>query len=199
MLVVNNSKKGWANKDYRLSNPTPHNEKDLVQLGMEVKEDWEDEKDLDIWIEKENSIEGPESGHAGKAKLGQVGKATAGSKGPSRRQYPREYKLRAIRYAQKYSVSKYKVAQKFRITTTMLRKWIRNADSILDQRIGQRRNTKGLQALFPAMEIALYQEFLTMRNTGCKVKVNWFLIKARKLFEQYYPKQIYINEEGKKA
>lgn len=133
MLVVNNSKQGWANKDYRFSNPTPHNEEDLVRLGMEVEEDWEDEKDLDIWIEKENSIEGPESGHAGKAKLGQVGKTTASSKGPSRHQYTREYKLRAIRYAQKYSVCKYKVAQKFRITTTMLRKWIRNADTILDQ------------------------------------------------------------------
>ena len=49
------------------------------------------------------------------------------------------------------------------------------------------------------METALYQEFLTTRNTGWKVKVNWFLIKARKLFEQYYPKQIYINKERKKA
>ena len=50
MLVINNYGKGRANRDYRLSNPTVHNEEDLVWLGLEVEADWEDKKDLDIWI-----------------------------------------------------------------------------------------------------------------------------------------------------
>ena len=60
MFVFNNHRKGQANINYWLSNPTAHNEQDLIRLGIEAEKPLEDEKDLDIWIEKENSIEGPE-------------------------------------------------------------------------------------------------------------------------------------------
>ena len=68
----------------------------------------------------------------------------------------------------------------------------------MEQRIGQRRNTKGRQPLLPEMELALFQQFITLREKGCKVKVNWFLLTACKLFEEYYPQQVIIDEEGHK-
>lgn len=88
-----------------------------------------------------------------------------------------------IRYAQRYTagpwngavckpITKYKVARKFRITPTMLRQWIRNADSILDQRIGQPE----IQKDDKLYSLNLYQEFVALREAGCKVKVNWFLV-----------------------
>lgn len=182
-----------------MSNPTAHNEDDLVRLGLEKEGEWEDEDELDAVIERETL-----QAAGGQAAEGKT------LRGPSRHQYTREYKLRAIRYAQRYTVgpwidntggvckplSRYKVAQKFRITPTMLRKWIRNADSILEQRIGQRRNTKGHKALLPEMELALFQQFIALREKCCKVKVNWFLLTARKLFEEYYPQQVIIDEKG---
>lgn len=160
-----------------------------------LDEEWEDDDDLDILIEKEH------------ADIPQNKK----SQGLPRRQYTREYKLRAIRYTQKHTlpwkdsngivcqpISKYKAAQKFRITPTMLRKWMRNAKSILHQLVGQRRNNIGRKALLPELELALFNAFKTLRESGSKVKVSWFLITARKLFEKYYPQQIYNDERGKK-
>ena len=42
-----------------------------------------------------------------------------------------------------------------------------------------RRDTKGRSALLPELEMALYQQFVSLRDPGSKVKVNWFLVTAR--------------------
>ena len=160
---------------------------ELEKEPMELNEaEWEDEEDLDMIIQKEQTEMLQRKTHKQPCKQ------------QRRRQYTREYKLRAIRYTQQHAISKYKVAQKFKITPTMLRKWIRDTEAISQQRVGQRRNVKGRQALLPEMELALYTAFTTLRNSGSKVKVNWFLITARKLFEKYYPQHVNMNIEGKK-
>ena len=58
---------------------------------------------------------------------------------------------------------------------------------------------KGRQALLLGMELALYTAFTSLQDAGSKIKVRWFLITARKLFEKYYPQQVEITSEGKKA
>ena len=42
-----------------LSNPTAHNEEDLVRLGLENEREWEDEAELDAVIERESLQAGP--------------------------------------------------------------------------------------------------------------------------------------------
>ena len=129
-----------------------------------------------------------------------------------RQQYTREYKLHTIQYAQKHTLgqwtdkhgktqqpmTRYKVAQKFNITPTMLRRWMRNADQISQQREGQRREVKGRVALFPEMEKAVHERFLAARAKGMKVKRDWFLNTARNVFEEYYPQQVHVDERGTK-
>lgn len=95
-------------------------------------------------------------------------------------------------------MTRYKVAQKFNITPTMLRRWIRNADQISQQREGQRREVKGRVALFPEMEKAVHEQFLAAREKGVKVKRDWFLNTARNVFEEYYPQQVHVDEQGNK-
>ena len=48
------------------------------------------------------------------------------------------------------------------------------------------------------MELSLFQQVITLKEKGCTIKVNWFLLTARKLFEEYYPQQFVIDEEGHK-
>ena len=69
----------------------------------------------------------------------------------------------------------------------MLRKWIRKENVYRDDwKQGQRRGTKGRQAQLPELELALRDKFIELREKGIKVKRAWFLVHARKLFEDLY-------------
>ena len=93
--------------------------------------------------------------------------------------YSRKLKLSAVSYAlNTYTrgktledppklITRYKAAAKLKITTTMLRDWIRNRIRIADQKKGSRRAKPHLRkGKEPIMEHALFKQFEEARGMG---------------------------------
>ncbi|KAF8415558.1 hypothetical protein EV426DRAFT_698804 [Tirmania nivea] len=141
--------------------------------------------------------------------LREAGKEAPTLNTPVRRhQYTREFKLAAITYAKEHTspsidpiteaviprrFSKYRVAQILGISEKMLKSWMENERSIMQMRVGQRKNTAGHGALHPELEYELHTKFLVLRNKGRKVTRSWFMAEARRLYEQYYPERVVFD------
>ena len=128
-----------------------------------------------------------------------------------RHSYSRELKLAAIEWATntykkakkegdpEEVISRYAAARRLGITTTMLRKWIRNRAIIANQRRGSRRNravnNKGKEHL---MEKMLFKEFQDARKLGKAVRCQWFQRHAKALYRQQYPSRVtQVPESGR--
>jgi hypothetical protein len=109
--------------------------------------------------------------------------------------YSRELKLSAVSYALNTYVrgkkpddlpkliSCYKAAAKLKITTAMLRSWIRNRIRISNQKKGSRRSKNFLQkGKEPVMEHALFRQFEEARKIGKAVGCRWFKRYARAIY-----------------
>ena len=80
-----------------------------------------------------------------------------------RKQYTREYKLATLSFYHRRTdpncpnrLSKYRIAIIAGITEKMLRSWIAAEDTILQTKIGTRRNNSGRPAALPELEDLLY-------------------------------------------
>ncbi|RPB18304.1 hypothetical protein L211DRAFT_854241 [Terfezia boudieri ATCC MYA-4762] len=103
----------------------------------------------------------------------------------SRKSYPQEYKMKALRmYAVareagldgiKRPISKRKCAKLLGITPKMLSDWISKGNTIKKTRVGSRRVFgPGRQVSWPEMEACLYREFKALRVLGRAINRKWF-------------------------
>jgi hypothetical protein len=111
-----------------------------------------------------------------------------------RNSYSRELKLSAVQYALNTYVrgkrpgdplkpiTRYQAAAKLKITTTMLRGWIRNRIRISNQKKGSRRGKAARKGQHSIMEHALFREFEEARRLGKAVGCRWFKRYAKALY-----------------
>lgn len=98
--------------------------------------------------------------------------------------YTREHKLVAIDYAlntwertptsELQHISRYYVANKLKISGTLITRWIKNKQKILHQKRGARRQRTNNQGKEPVMEKKLNLEFEQARSIGRQITHRWF-------------------------
>ena len=124
--------------------------------------------------------------------------------------YTREHKLAAIDYFQKTwkkldngdfeRISVRYAARKLKITRKMLRSWVSNKASILNQRVGSKRTRKPWSEVKEQqMEIELYRAFEEARAQARKIDSKWFLRHARDIYGRLHPERVLRNENRTKT
>lgn len=129
-----------------------------------------------------------------------------------RRSYTREQKIMAIQQvlysrttstqggAENSSPSMYELAKQLGIDRCLLTRWIRQKDSILNQKAGTRKHfdSSTSRGQEPEMEAELYQRFRQRRQKGLKVTSKWFRTNAKAVFQKLYPERVEVIE-GKRV
>ena len=124
-----------------------------------------------------------------------------------RYQYSREFKLSTISFVKQYALprqfadgttgeprmSKYKAAQIIGISGKMLQHWLQDEDTILQLRVGQKKDSKGRPAKLSELEQKLHDSFMELRKLGKKIRRAWFLVEGRRLYREIYPGNVYTD------
>ena len=106
------------------------------------------------------------------------GPASSTPKTQSRHAYRLTYKINAVRYAEKYDLSK--ASRKFKVDRKTVRTWLRSKNDLLEEakKKNKFRLSRGDSALYPAVETELYRWILDKRQSGICVNKRMITTKA---------------------
>ena len=114
--------------------------------------------------------------------------------------YTRKNKLAAINFQARTfrkqkngalkQITTYEAAKSLGITPTMLKKWIKNRQSIMTLEKGQRKHMKGHVAQKPRLEELLYKVIEEKRKIDRTINLRWFMRTARRIYKELYPGRV---------
>ena len=67
-----------------------------------------------------------------------------------------------------------------------IREWVKQEESLVNQKRGSRSDDKGCTSRFPLMEQALYDDYKKARDEGKTIKRWWFNCRAKQLVKELY-------------
>ena len=76
---------------------------------------------------------------------------------------------------------------KFNVDRKCIREWLKQEESLVNQKRGGRSNGRGCTSRFPLMEQALYDDFKKARDEGKTIKRWWFNCRENQLIKELYP------------
>ena len=78
-------------------------------------------------------------------------------------------------------------SRKFNVDRKRIRKWLKQEESLVNEKRGSSSNGRGCTSRFPLMEQALYDDYKKARDEGKTIKRSRFNYTAKQLVKGLYP------------